>query len=170
MKKEKSSLEYILLGMSWKLPKTKLGRAMINFDEKFRYHLRYNLTEGKLGSRLSNNKLTLIYSSLITSMGIFAYVGGYIGQGLGYVLGNGIDIIPLFNDFAPWIAERSGLIEDPSQLKDFNENFCETALGMVGVWKGFWLPSKYFKYLSKEERENVREEGYTPKIDRLHFN
>ena len=46
------------------------------------------------------------------------------------------------------------------QLKDFNENFYETGLGLVGVWKGFWLPLKYLARLAKEERQKLKKEGF----------
>ena len=156
--KEKTKLEHILCGINQRLPDSRLGKTIINLDNNLRDNIRYDFTRGGVGKKTFGDKIFIL--PLFVAMGVSSYAGSYIGQGLGYVLGNGINLIPYLNDFAPYIAERSGLINDYSQLKDFNENFYETGLGLVGVWKGFWLPLKYLARLAKEERQKLKKEGF----------
>ena len=76
----------------------------------------------------------------IASTPVCAYVGSYIGEGLGYVWGNIIDFIPLINDIAPWLAERTGLINNAKEAIDLNENLYQTTGAIGGFWGGLYLP------------------------------
>lgn len=71
-----------------------------------------------------------------------AWVGSYIGEGIGYVVGNIIDCIPFVNMVAPWLAERTGLITDPKSAADLNENLYQTTGAIAGFYGGLTLPWK----------------------------
>ena len=73
-------------------------------------------------------------------MPLCAIAGSYIGQGLGWCLGNVIDIIPQANRVAPWLAERSGLFSDAKGAIDLNENLYQTSMGTTGFWTGLFAP------------------------------
>lgn len=68
--------------------------------------------------------------------------GTYLGEGVGYVVGNIIDYIPLARDVAPWCAERAGLITDSKTAVDLNENLYQTSGAVGGFWEGLWFPWK----------------------------
>ena len=83
-------------------------------------------------------------------MPVCAYVGTYLGEGMGYVWGNIVDFIPLVNDIAPWLAERAGLINDAKTVVDLNENLYQTTGAIGGFWGGLWVPWKVLtKIISK---------------------
>ena len=76
----------------------------------------------------------------IVAAPLCAMAGTYLGEGLGYIWGNLMDCIPLVKDLAPWCARRAGLITDPKQLADLNENIYQTAGAVTGFWKGLFFP------------------------------
>ncbi|MBT5023339.1 hypothetical protein HOK51_11455 [Candidatus Woesearchaeota archaeon] len=78
----------------------------------------------------------------IVLMPVCGYVGSYIGEGFGWLVGNCVDFIPYVQDVAPWIAERSGLIDSSELATDLNENLYQTSAGVAGFWGGFWAPLK----------------------------
>ena len=76
------------------------------------------------------------------AMPVCAYLGSYLGEGLGYVWGNIIDFVPYVRDVAPWLAERAGLINDAKTAVDLNENLYQATGAIGGFWGGLWLPWK----------------------------
>ena len=58
-----------------------------------------------------------------TAMGLCACVGAVAGVGVGYIIGNVVDYIPLFNLVAPTLSEWVGYAPSP----DANENFFQLA-------------------------------------------
>lgn len=76
----------------------------------------------------------------VAAMPLCAIAGSYLGEGLGYLWGNLIDIIPYVNQVAPWMAERAGLINDVRSATNLNEDLYQTAGAISGFWGGLWLP------------------------------
>ena len=88
---------------------------------------------------------------VIATMPVCAYVGSYVGEGLGYLGGNFIDFIPLVKDVAPWLAERAGLINDAKNAVDLNENLYQTTGAIAGFWGGLWFPWKVLSAVYKDK-------------------
>jgi hypothetical protein len=80
---------------------------------------------------------------IVVAMPICAYIGRYVGEGTGYIIGNVIDFIPVIKDVAPWIAEKTGLVSDVKNIADLNENLYQTTGAISGLYGGFWLPLKF---------------------------
>ena len=76
------------------------------------------------------------------AMPVCAYAGTYVGEGVGWVVGNIIDFIPYVNDVVPWLAERAGLISDAKNAVDLNENLYQTTGAISGFLGGLLLPWK----------------------------
>ncbi|MBI5065787.1 hypothetical protein HZA97_06120 [Candidatus Woesearchaeota archaeon] len=76
------------------------------------------------------------------AMPVCAYLGSYAGEGLGWLWGNIVDFVPYVRDVAPWLAERTGLIQDAKNVVDLNENLYQTAGAVSGFWGGLWFPWK----------------------------
>ncbi|MBI4163367.1 MAG: hypothetical protein HY512_00775 [Candidatus Aenigmarchaeota archaeon] len=76
----------------------------------------------------------------LAAMPVCAYAGSYLGEGIGYIFGNIVDLIPYARDVAPWVAERAGLISDAIYVVDFNENLYQTSGAAAGFWCGLWFP------------------------------
>ena len=85
------------------------------------------------------------------AMPVCAYAGSYVGEGLGWVWGNIVDFIPYVKDVAPWLAERSGLINDAKTAVDLNENLYQTTGAISGFWGGLWLPWRILAGASKND-------------------
>ena len=98
----------------------------------------------KLDDLVRNESGDVAVAALVATvaMPVCAYVGSYVGEGLGWVGGNIIDFIPYVNDVAPWLIERSGLINDAKTAVDLNENLYQTTGAISGFWVGLWLPWK----------------------------
>ncbi len=79
-------------------------------------------------------------TATIVATPICAYLGSYVGEGLGWLGGNIIDMIPLAKDVAPWLAERAGLIQDGKTIAELNENLYQTSGAVSGFWSGGFLP------------------------------
>jgi len=92
-----------------------------------------NEEEGNMG-------ITLLLG--IVAMPVCAYLGSYLGEGVGWLTGNIVDVIPLANNVAPWIAERTGLIHDTQNVANLNENLYQTSGAVGGFWAGLCIPSK----------------------------
>lgn len=79
--------------------------------------------------------------ALVTSP-ICALAGTYLGEGVGYVIGNMVDWIPFMRDVVPWCAERAGLVADSRHAVDLNENFYQTFVAFSGFYWGLLFPFK----------------------------
>jgi hypothetical protein len=98
------------------------------------------LTNSQTGSSVVEVSALVVGSAV--AMGVGAVAGSYIGGGLGYVWGSIVDFVPLVNDVAPWLAERTGLVEDAKSIVDLNENLYQTTGAVSGFWGGLWLLPK----------------------------
>ena len=95
---------------------------------------------------LSQNQRGDLFVGVLAAMiatPICAYAGSYLGEGIGYLFGNLIDIIPLAEDVAPWMAERAGLITDAKHAANLNEDLYQTTGAMSGFYGGLFLPWKF---------------------------
>lgn len=92
--------------------------------------------------RLVNERGGIIAPILIATAAtpICGYIGSYLGEALGYVWGNFLDFIPYVRDIAPWLAERSGLINDSKPVIDLNENLYQTTGAIGGFYGGLTIP------------------------------
>lgn len=110
-------------------------------------------SSSKLDDLVRDERGNVAVGALVATaaMPVCAYVGSYLGEGLGYVWGNIIDFIPLVNDVAPWLAERSGLINDAKTAVDLNENLYQTTGAISGFWGGLWLPWKVLAAAYKDD-------------------
>lgn len=79
-------------------------------------------------------------TATIIATPVCAYLGSYVGEGIGYAWGNVVDFIPYVRDVAPWLAERTGLINDAKKVVDLNENLYQTSGAVAGFWGGLFLP------------------------------
>lgn len=93
-----------------------------------------------LGNEDGNVGVALLLG--VATMPVCAYLGSYLGEGVGWLVGNGIDYIPIAKNLVPWIAERTGLIQDVKTTVDLNENFYQTAGAVSGFWGGLCFPIK----------------------------
>ncbi len=96
-----------------------------------------------------NGNVPVAVAATIVAMPLCAIAGSYIGQGLGWCLGNVIDMIPQAERVAPWLAERSGLVSDAKSAIDLNENIYQTALGTSGFWGGLLFPLDVWRRVAK---------------------
>ena len=109
-------------------------------------YLRTSSSEQKGGAYL----VPLGCAGGIAISALSAYVGSYIGEGVGWFGGNIINFIPLANDVVPWLAERSDMIEDAGgSIRNINENFYQTAGAVSGFWAGLFMIPKIFMAVSK---------------------
>jgi hypothetical protein len=58
----------------------------------------------------------------VAAMPVCALAGSYVCEGVGYLWGNLVDVIPYVNKVAPWLAERFGLISRVSNTANLNED------------------------------------------------
>lgn len=94
---------------------------------------------------LSPNQRGNLFAGILVAMvatPVCAYVGSYLGEGIGYLWGNLMDVIPLAKDVAPWLAERSGLISDAKHAANLNEDLYQTSGAISGFYGGLFLPWK----------------------------
>ncbi len=77
---------------------------------------------------------------------LLGIAGSYVGDGIGYVVGHVMDALPLARDFAPMLAERSGLLAQAADHTRFNVDFYQTVGAGVGVLSGIALPAGYLTY------------------------
>jgi hypothetical protein len=89
-----------------------------------------------LGNEDGNVGVALLLGA--ATMPVCAYLGSYLGEGVGWLTGNIIDYIPLARNVAPWIGERTGLIQDAKTAIDLSENLYQTAGAVSGFWGGLW--------------------------------
>ena len=92
----------------------------------------------------------------LVTMPVCAYIGSYIGEGLGWLSGNIIDIIPLVNDVAPWMAERTGLIADAKNYPNLNEDLYQASGAVSGFWGGMFFPFKAAVWLTLDNKPKNR--------------
>jgi hypothetical protein len=96
--------------------------------------------DAKVSNESGNAAIPIIIG--VAAMPLCAYAGSYVGEGIGWLWGNFVDIIPYVSDVAPWLAERSGLIDDASKVVDLNENLYQTTGAIGGFWGGLTFPWK----------------------------
>ena len=96
---------------------------------------------GKLDNfaKYAKGNATIGLLAVLVATPICAYADSYIGQGIGWVGRNIVDFIPLVNKIAPWVAERSGLI-NPAYAANLNEDLYQTTGAIAGFWAGLFLP------------------------------
>lgn len=83
-----------------------------------------------------------LVGGFVVASGLCACAGSYLGQGLGWIVGNIIDVVPLVKDVAPWMAERADLINDAKIVVDLNEDLYQTTGAIGGFYGGLVFPLK----------------------------
>ena len=99
-----------------------------------------NLTDLVTNENGSMDNGFIVFGAAIVAMPVCAYGGSYVGEGFGWLLGNIVDFIPYARDVAPWLAERSGLINDTKEVVGLNENLYQTKGAIAGFWGGLLAP------------------------------
>jgi len=88
---------------------------------------------------------------VVVSAPFCAYFGSFLGEGLGYITGNIMEMIPYIKNIAPSLAERTGLIQDAATAVDVNENVYRIAGAISGFWGGLGFPAKVALHILKKK-------------------
>lgn len=124
------SINSYLTPEGWKNDWGKTKKDLTNFSKSTRKNLVLN-EKGNVGAG--------VLAAMIATP-ISAYAFSYVGEGLGWVSGNIANVIPYVKDVVPWLAERSGLIQDSKNVADLNENLYQTSGAISGFYGGIFLP------------------------------
>lgn len=71
-----------------------------------------------------------------------AFLFSFVGQGLGWLIGQVIDFIPVVNSVAPYLANRCGDLGAGLSRHAMNVEFYQLSGAISWFWFGFWLPLK----------------------------
>ncbi|MBI5148924.1 hypothetical protein HZA33_04565 [Candidatus Pacearchaeota archaeon] len=76
----------------------------------------------------------------IAAMPVGAYLGSWIGEGVGYVWGHVADFVPYLNHLAPWLAERCGDLGHGLSRHALNTEFYQVSGAVSGFMSGLFFP------------------------------
>ena len=113
-------------------------KDLLDTKEDFSNLFKSNHLTNIIKNEQGNTSLATL--GFVASMPVCAYIGSYIGEGMGWVGGNIIDFIPYIRDVAPWLAERTGLVHDTKNIANFNVDLYQTTGAIGGFWAGLFLP------------------------------
>ncbi len=75
-----------------------------------------------------------------------AHIGSSVGEGVGYLVGQTMDALPLLRDLTPQLAERTGLLAYAAHQAQFNVDFYQTVGAGAGLLCGIAVPVLYLAY------------------------
>jgi len=75
-----------------------------------------------------------------------AYLGSSVGEGIGYIIGQTVDVVPVLRDLTPQLAAHTGLLAHAAHQAQFNVDFYQTIGAGAGLLCGIAVPVLYLVY------------------------